>query len=166
MTLKINRSFVRWFLVSLLFATIDLVSKHLIANYLRTIANQMQIYDPKIQILAFFDIVYVWNRGVSFGFLNKLENSHLILSLLQGSIAMIVVFMLYRSKQTVTNLAYALILGGAVGNVVDRIINGAVFDFLDFHIALYHWPAFNLADSFIFVGVAILIYREFFMKNN
>jgi signal peptidase II len=70
---------------------------------------------------------------------------------------------LYRNEKIYLTYALGLITGGAVGNLFDRIKNGAVADFLDFHIASYHWPAFNAADSFVFIGVAILLLEDFFI---
>lgn len=123
------------------------------------------IVNPQIELLPFFNIVYVWNRGVSFGMFNSIENSQIILSLLQGSIALILIILLYRNKDKYVSYAFSIIIGGALGNVIDRIKNGAVADFLDFHIASYHWPAFNVADSAIFIGVMMLLYKEFFMTD-
>ena len=141
-------------------AFFDLLSKRLIFSILENIASTEQTHNPEITISNFFSLVYVWNRGVSFGMFNQLENGQIILSILQGSIALILFYWLYQNKKP--HLVYALgfIIGGAMGNVIDRIRNGAVADFLDFHIASYHWPAFNLADSFVFIGVAILIFDD------
>ncbi len=161
-----NTLFFRWLLVAFLIAAIDLLTKHLISDYLRQIAFEEKIYDPKIKIFSFFDIVYIWNKGISFGIFNKIDNSHVILSVLQGSIALILIYVLYKIKNSYDSLAFSFVIGGALGNVIDRILNGAVFDFLDFYIDKYHWPAFNFADSFIFIGVMILLINEFLVKKN
>ena len=71
---------------------------------------------------------------------------------------------LYNRIQRVFALGF--IIGGALGNSIDRAKNGAVADFLDFHLASYHWPAFNLADSFVFIGVMILLLEDFIFKNS
>ena len=63
-------------------------------------------------------------------------------------------------------IAFSLIIGGALGNLIDRIRYKAVADFLDFHLFAYHWPAFNLADSLIFIGVAMLLFEELLIKKN
>lgn len=164
--MKVNRVFIIWFLIALMLAVIDLISKHMIASYLRSIAYELQIYNPKISIFGFFDIVYVWNSGVSFGMFNNIAHSHIILSILQGLISLVVLLFLYKSKDNLSRISFSLIFGGALGNVLDRIWHGAVFDFLDFYIGKYHWPAFNFADSFIFLGVVILLHKEFFYKKN
>ncbi len=141
-------------------AFFDLLSKRLIFSFLENIALAEQTSNPEITIFNFFSLVYVWNRGVSFGMFNNLENAQVILSILQGSIALILFYWLYKNKKPHLTYALGFIIGGAMGNVIDRIKNGAVADFLDFHIASYHWPAFNLADSFVFIGVAILIFDD------
>lgn len=135
----------------------DLLSKKFIFEILENIASTEQTNNPEIKIFDFFSLVYVWNRGVSFGMFNQLENSQLILSLVQGSVALVLLCWLYSNKKPHFSCALGFIIGGALGNLTDRIKNGAVADFLDFHIASYHWPAFNLADSFVFIGVMILI---------
>lgn len=131
----------------------DLLSKQLIFFLL----EQQGSINPEIQIFSFFSLVKVLNHGVSFGMFSNLENSQIIFSCLQGGIALVLFFWLYRNEKLHFAWALGLIIGGAFGNVIDRIQNGAVADFLDFHISTYHWPAFNLADSCIFIGVAILL---------
>lgn len=131
----------------------DLLSKSLIFFLL----EQQGSINPEIEIFSFFSLVKVWNRGISFGMFNNLENSQIIFVLLQGGIGLGLFFWLYRNEKPHFAYALGLIIGGALGNVIDRIWNGAVADFLDFHVATYHWPAFNLADSCIFIGVAILL---------
>ena len=96
---------------------------------------------------------------------NQLKNSDIIFSIIQGSIGLILLFWLYQVKKPYLAVALGLVIGGAFGNTLDRFKNGAVADFLDFHIATYHWPAFNLADSAIFIGIAILLCDEFIFNK-
>lgn len=147
--------------IALLVAALDLLSKRMIF----AILEQQGTTNPEIKIFDFFSIVYVWNRGVSFGMFNHLQNSHIIFSLLQGLIALILLFWLYRNNDRLIAYALSLIIGGAFGNVIDRIQKGAVADFLDFHIGAYHWPAFNLADSCVFIGVMILLFDELIFRK-
>lgn len=130
----------------------DLLSKHMIFAMLEQ--------QGEIRIFSFFSLVKVWNRGVSFGMFHDLENSHIIFSCLQGGIGLALFFWLWNNEKPHFSWALGLVIGGAFGNVFDRIQNGAVADFLDFHIATHHWPAFNLADSCIFIGVMILLFDE------
>ena len=148
-------------IIAIIIAFFDLLSKRAIF----AILEQQQIANPEIKIFDFFSLVYVWNRGVSFGMFNNLQNSQLIFSIIQGSIAIILCFWLFNCEKKHVSMALGLIIGGALGNVIDRIQNGAVADFLDFHIASYHWPAFNLADSAVFIGVAILLFDEILFKE-
>lgn len=152
-------------LVALLVAIGDLFTKQLIFSILENIALTQGSQSPEIKISDFFSLVYVWNHGVSFGMFNQLAHSNIIFSAIQLSIALILFFWLYHNVKVSTTYALALIIGGALGNAFDRIKNGAVADFLDFHIGTYHWPAFNLADSCVFVGVAILLLEDIFLKK-
>ena len=111
-----------------------------------------------IVVTPFFNLVLVWNRGVSFGMLQGL-GAILPWALAAVALAVIVglVVWLSRTGQRPVAFGLGLVIGGALGNVVDRARYGAVADFLDFHLAGYHWPAFNLADAAICVGAVILI---------
>ena len=107
----------------------------------------------------------VKNYGISFGMLNALPHGQWILSIVALIIVGILLIWLRKAKERLVALALSLIIGGAVGNIIDRIRLGAVSDFLDFHFSGYHWPAFNAADSFICIGVAILLYENFIHKE-
>lgn len=157
---KITKLFLLGILIAFFAAFFDLLSKRIIFAILESRALAQNTNNPEIKIFDFFSLVYVWNRGVSFGMFNTLENSKIIFCVVQGTIALVLFFWLYYNKKTHITYALALIIGGALGNLVDRIKNGAVADFLDFHIASYHWPAFNLADSWVFIGVMILIFDD------
>ncbi len=111
----------------------------------------------RAQISPFFDLVLTCNPGVSFGLFNRAGVNSLIFSLAALVIALILVLWLGRVRATFLAVAIGLVIGGAIGNVVDRLRFGAVIDFLDFHLASWHWPAFNLADSAICLGVAAML---------
>ncbi|MGZ9097582.1 MAG: signal peptidase II [Micavibrio sp.] len=118
----------------------------------------------KIEILPFFNLVMVWNKGVSFGLFNSDSDfGPMLLILLAAVIVVVFGAWLARTKKPVIALSLSLIIGGALGNVIDRIRFQAVADFLDFHAFGFHWPAFNIADSAITIGIGILlIYGLFF----
>lgn len=119
-----------------------------------------------IEATSFFNIVLTYNRGVSFGLFAA--GSDIGKWALVGVAAVISIFLarwLWQAKHVSSAIALGLIIGGAVGNVIDRILFGAVVDFLDFHAFGYHWPAFNVADTVIFIGAAGLILESFFVKD-
>lgn len=127
---------------------LDQVSKLLVVANASTLSSG-------ISILPGFDLVYHRNSGVTFGMLNGFPWWGLVVLALIVCLWLMV--MLVRTKERTEAFAYGLIIGGALGNVLDRTRVGAVTDFLDFYVGDLHWPAFNLADTAIFLGVAILI---------
>ncbi len=119
-----------------------------------------------IPVLPFFNIVMVWNKGVSFGLFNDFETyGPMILSGVSMVIAAVFTVWLFRSPSKFQSFAIALVLAGAIGNVIDRLRFGAVIDFLDFHAYGYHYPAFNVADSCIVIGVILLMIHAFFLDR-
>jgi signal peptidase II len=109
-------------------------------------------------VTSFFNIVLIYNRGMSFGLFNGGGGLNaLIFSLVAAAIVVVLAYWLSRVDSPLLAVAIGLIIGGAIGNVIDRIRFGAVVDFLDFHAGSWHWPAFNVADSAICVGVAAMV---------
>lgn len=117
----------------------------------------------QIEILPFFNIVMVWNEGVSFGMLPGF--GPWLLVGLSAVITIWFIIWLFMTNDLVQKLAIAMVIGGAIGNAVDRLRFGAVVDFLDFHAFGYHYPAFNLADSCIVLGVLILMIHALFFEK-
>lgn len=139
---------------------IDQVSKWLILEVVDLDTRR------NVEITGFFSLVMVWNYGVSFGMLAA--PGTLMPYLLKG-LALIIcsalTVMAVRSADTAERVAYGLIVGGALGNVIDRVLYGAVVDFAYFHVGDLGWPAFNVADSCIFLGVAYLIVRSIWPRR-
>jgi signal peptidase II len=111
-----------------------------------------------VRVTPFFNLVLNMNRGVTFGLFNH-EQQWLSYAF-AGTAALVLIFLfrwLMRSTSLLAALGLGLVMGGAIGNVIDRLRYGAVVDFLDFHVAGYHWYAFNLADSAIVCGVGLLL---------
>ncbi len=109
-------------------------------------------------ITPFFNLVLTYNRGISFGLFNTPGGMNVLLfPLLAAVIVTMLIFWLRRVESPFLAVAIGLVIGGAVGNVIDRIRLGAVVDFLDFYIGAWHWPAFNVADSAICLGVAAML---------
>ena len=120
----------------------------------------------EINIFPFFNLVMVWNQGISFGlFAQDSETSAWILVGLSVVITLLFLGWLFKTSSQLQSIGICLVIGGAIGNVIDRIRFGAVIDFLDFHAFGYHNQAFNIADSCVVVGVLSLIaYSIFFEK--
>jgi signal peptidase II len=109
-------------------------------------------------VTSFFNLALTYNRGISFGLFNEGAGLNaLIFSLAAAAIVGALVFWLSRVTSPFLGIAIGLIIGGAIGNVMDRIRLGAVVDFLDFHLGTLHWPAFNIADSAICIGVGAML---------
>ena len=116
----------------------------------------------KIEVTPFFNLRLGFNTGVSFGVLGDVfSNQQWPLIATTTAIAVAFTFWALRVNRLLEAAAIALIAGGAFGNIIDRIRQGAVTDFLDFHAMRWHWPAFNLADAFIFIGAASLVIFSF-----
>jgi signal peptidase II len=109
-------------------------------------------------VTSFFNLALTYNRGISFGLFNDGAGLNaLVFSVAAAAIVAVLIYWLSRAASPFLAIAIGLIIGGAAGNVIDRLRLGAVVDFLDFHIGSLHWPAFNLADSAICIGVAAML---------
>ena len=123
-------------------------------------------WQPGIEITSFLNLVTVWNRGVSFGmFSSDSQLVSWVLTAFALAICVVLVAWLRRARGVLLIGAIGAVIGGALGNVVDRIRFGAVADFLDFHAFGYHWPAFNVADAAISVGVALMLIDGLFASR-
>ena len=146
-------------LIALGVIIIDQASKYVIMHYV--------LADYAAMIVApFFAIVRAWNTGVSFSMFNNygIKGVYVL-----SGVALIIVAMLLKwlktEKSRLVQVALGFIIGGALGNVIDRIHLGAVFDFLDFYIGDHHWPAFNAADSFICIGAGLIVIHGLFFRK-
>lgn len=118
-------------------------------------------------VLPVFDMRLSFNRGVSFSLLTETFADHpQALAGISLAIAALLAFLLIRSISRWETVAFGLMIGGALGNALDRLRHGAVVDFLDFHVGNYHWPTFNLADTAIVFGVMLLIARAFLDRSS
>ena len=137
---------------SLVFLMIDLLIKIIVINF-------MELYDTIKIIPGFFNITYVRNTGAAFSILEDSRIFFIVITF----IALIVIY-LFLLKDKVLNkyqtFLYSMLIGGIVGNLVDRIIYGYVIDYLSFNIFGYSFPVFNIADSFIVISVILLVLNE------
>lgn len=125
----------------------------------------------KINVIEhFFNLVYVKNKGIAFGFLSTLpEYMRKIFLIWVPVLTCVVLFFYILSSKKISKLAtvgFILIISGAIGNLIDRIFYGYVVDFLDFYFKGFHWPAFNFADSYISVGIFFIFLDTFVKKNS
>ena len=124
-----------------------------------------EVMDPPriIEVTGFFNFVLVGNRGVSFGlFASDAWWVQPAFAAFATLISVFLGFWMRRAENRFLAVSLGLVIGGALGNAIDRLAHKAVIDFLDFHVAGYHWPAFNIADSAITVGVIFIIAEGLF----
>lgn len=142
------------YLISLAVILLDQISKIFILD----VMNPPQT----IEVLPFANIVLAYNKGVSFSMMsNGSVYGPYILAIVALLICAGLVLWMMKEKDKWTRVGIALIIGGAVGNVIDRFLYGAVVDFVDLHAFGYHWPAFNVADSAICIGAFLILLRAF-----
>ncbi len=142
-----------FFLVVSLVVGLDQLTKYLASTFVNP-------YEP-IALLPFLNLANVKNVGAAFGLFSSLGNVFFIVITLVA--IAIIMFLITKEKDGVVGLT--LILSGAVGNLIDRLVFGHVRDFIDLHACSYHWPAFNVADSALTVGIAVLIAGSLFKKK-
>jgi len=121
------------------------------------------IFTPprRVELTSFFNLTPVWNYGISFGMFQADGWGRWVLMAITAAIVGILVSWLRSAQTCLARASLGLIIGGAVGNLLDRFVYGAVIDFLDFHYGGWHWPTFNVADMFITVGVGLLLIDHF-----
>lgn len=130
----------------------DQATKEIVLRYLTKAGPIVPVFDD------FFRLVMVWNAGVSFGLLGgDRALPPWLLSAVAVAVCIGLFVWLRRTDRRLTGWGIGLVMGGAIGNVIDRARWGAVFDFADFHVRQWHWPAFNVADSAIVVGVGLML---------
>ncbi|NPV82960.1 MAG: signal peptidase II [Candidatus Aminicenantes bacterium] len=147
-----------YFIFILFWLALDQLTKFLVAR-------SLALYQVVEVIPGFFNLTRVHNRGAIFGFLGNSGSSLALVVLNVGALLAFAVVTYYflktPSEMFLTRISFALIISGAMGNILDRILRGYVIDFLDFYVGRFHWPFFNLADSCITVGAALLVFNLF-----
>jgi signal peptidase II len=139
--------------VAVVAAVLDQLSKAWILTLFAAAAGERII--PVAPILNF---ALVMNRGVSFGLFNNNQSLNAVIFVLIAAVIVVALLVwLARARDWLLQAAIGLVIGGAAGNVVDRLVRGAVVDFLDFHVADWHWFIFNLADAAISIGVGLMV---------
>ncbi len=148
-----------WLGIALVLVLLDQASKIMMSQFL--------LYGQSETITSYFNLVMVYNKGAAFSFLSDQPGwQRYFFTAVSVIASLFILWMLRRNPtQRLFCWALALILGGAVGNLIDRIAYGHVIDFLDFHVGGWHWPAFNVADSAITVGAILFVLDEFRRVN-
>jgi signal peptidase II len=143
-----------WLGIAIIIVLLDQVTKITMSRLL--------VYGQSEVITPYFNLVMVYNQGAAFSFLANLGGwQRWFFSGLAFVVSLVIIWMLWKNaSQRLFCWSLSLILGGAVGNLIDRLIYGHVIDFLDFHIGTLHWPAFNVADSAITLGAALFVLDE------
>lgn len=152
--------FIRYLAVAFVVVALDQASKWAIAHSLA--------YGQAIALTSFFNLVYVRNTGAAFSFLANMGGTQiLIFSGIAVAVSLVIVGILWKycGERPLMCTALALMLGGALGNLIDRTVAGSVVDFLDFYWSIYHWPAFNVADIAVCCGAAGIILESFLRKS-
>jgi signal peptidase II len=151
---KSGNRFKLWLCIALMVILIDQLSKLVTLRYIPELSSR--------PITSFLNWVLVFNPGAAFSFLAHSGGWQKWFFIGLGSVAVCVIVWLLRRHQQekIFSFSLALILGGAIGNLIDRFTHGAVVDFIDVYYRQYHWPAFNMADSAITLGTALLILDE------
>lgn len=145
-----------WLILALVVGVLDQFTKQLVLANLH--------YGQVIPVTGFFDLVLVFNTGAAFSFLAEHSGwQRWFFTVLALAVSgWLLTLMHHHRHERLLPAAFALIIGGALGNVYDRLVHGAVVNFLHFHYAGWSWPAFNLADSAITVGVVLMLWGQFF----
>jgi signal peptidase II len=150
------------FLIAFLVVLLDRATK-------RLVAKDISLHDGIQIIPGFFRLTHVENRGAAFGLFADSPTEWKVAMLVSFSIIALIIVsaMLWKSTHAMvsTGIGLALILGGAIGNLWDRLLTGRVVDFLLFYVGQYQWPAFNVADSAIVVGAGLLVFEILFVKS-
>ncbi|MGP1947714.1 MAG: signal peptidase II [Arsenophonus sp. NC-PG7-MAG3] len=146
----------RWLWLTVIILIIDLGSKQLILN-------NFQLYES-ISLMPYFNLAYVQNPGAAFSFLaDKGGWQRWFFAFIAIIICFVLIVMMYCQSvnKKLSNITYALIIGGALGNLCDRLVHGFVVDFIDFYVGDWHWATFNIADIAICVGTVLIIFDNF-----
>jgi signal peptidase II len=151
-----------FFVIAIIVLLLDRLAKWAVASNIR-------LHESLVVIPGFFQLTRVENTGAAFGLFADSSAQWKIGALVSFSVLALVVVsaLLWKNSHSLstTTIGLSLILGGAMGNLWDRMMSGRVVDFLDFYVGSYHWPAFNVADTAIVIGATLLISEIFFTKS-
>ncbi|MFP1739183.1 signal peptidase II [Lonsdalea quercina] len=150
----------RWLWLALVVLVVDLGSKQWVMTHFQL--------GESLPLIPFFNLTYAHNPGAAFSFLADKDGwQRWFFAVIALAITAALLVMMYRSSasQKLNNIAYAMIIGGAVGNLTDRLVHGYVIDFVDFYINDWHYPIFNIADAGICIGALLIVLEGFFVSS-
>ena len=153
--MKKNIGILNLLIILIIFIFLDYISKQwAIENLFKELKS--------IEITSFLSMTPVWNSGISFGFFqNYGDVGRYFFTIFAFSVSIWLILSSFKLPRY-SSLGFILIASGAIGNAIDRIIYGKVVDFIDFYLNDFHWPAFNLADTVIFLGASLFLFNQFF----
>ncbi|UVK77817.1 MAG: lipoprotein signal peptidase [Sodalis sp. Fse] len=161
MNKKLTSTGLRWLWLTMVVLSLDLSSKQWVTTHC--------LLGESVPIIPFINFFYAHNPGAAFSFLgDKVGWQRWAFALIAIVISLVLLVMMYYSsyRARLSNAAYAMIIGGALGNLFDRIVHCVVIDFIDFYIGNWHWPIFNVADSAICIGAALIMLENFFHTDD
>ncbi|MFP1743351.1 signal peptidase II [Lonsdalea quercina] len=150
----------RWLWLALVVLVVDLGSKQWVMSHFQL--------GESLPLIPFFNLTYAHNPGAAFSFLADKDGwQRWFFAVIALAITAALLVLMYRSSasQKLNNIAYAMIIGGAVGNLTDRLVHGYVIDFVDFYINDWHYPIFNIADAGICIGALLIVLEGFFVSS-
>lgn len=145
-----------WAIIIIAVVVLDQITKYMVMNNIE-FGKMIPLIDK------FFYLTYHENTGAAWGFMGDVPVARYFFIGLTIIVSIVIARFLYKSENRLLKLSLSFILGGAVGNLIDRILKGSVADFLDFYFGSYHFPTFNAADSFVVVGTFLLAYYLLFI---
>ena len=156
--IKIRKIDIYSFALILLIFVLDRLSKIFVIELIKSQEREIFLYD-------FLNLTLNWNTGIAFGLLSS--NANLLYHLVSALILLIIAYLIYLMviADNSGKIILSLIIGGAIGNLYDRLTYFAVPDFIDFHIGDFHWFTFNVADIFISIGILLMVIKEFILKK-
>jgi len=156
---RLNKKFITSLITIFLCFFLDRVSKFLVIDFF--LQNNLQ----NLYVNTYLNIALIWNKGIAFGFLESSGGFYHLISIIIITFILFLIYSIYKSNIKSEIFSYSLILGGAFGNLIDRLYYQAVPDFLDVHFNQFHWFTFNIADICITIGIVLLIIFDFLVLN-
>lgn len=160
--IKSNAKFLALMGIAWFITTIDILSKNWIFEMLTTYALDSNAAYAMIMVFPGLNLIAIHNRGITFGMLDNLTHGRILISLFTSLMIACLIYLMYQRRSFLRQrLGLCFVIGGALGNLYDRVRFGVVRDFVDLYVGNYHWPAFNFADSMICIGVVIFLISDF-----